>query len=175
MDPITLAFLVIGGVGLALLVISLVVGDLLHLGGVDADGPFSVPAIAAFIGGIGFIGAIPASIINSSLGTAPTVLLSGGIGLVGAIPISWGAIRLTRGLMNMRTDPTLNETALVGALGTVVTPISANGYGEVRIGVQGNDLKYAARSATPLAIGTPIYVVEALSPTSVEVVSTAER
>lgn len=175
MDSVTLTFLVIGGIGLALLVISLVVGDLLHLGGVDADGPFSVPAIAAFLGGIGFVGAIPAALIQGSLGTTPTVLISGGIGLVAAVPISWGAIRLTRGLMNMATDPTLTDAALVGALGTVVTPITGTGYGEVRIRVQGNALEYAARSAMPLAIGTPIYVVETLSPTSVEVVSTAEH
>ncbi|MEO6957586.1 MAG: hypothetical protein ABI137_12650 [Antricoccus sp.] len=175
MDSVTLTFLVIGGIGLALLVISLVVGDLLHLGGVDADGPFSVPAIAAFFGAIGFVGAISAALIQGSLRTTPTALLSGAIGLVAAVPVSWGAIRLTRALMNMATDPTLTDAAFVGALGTVVTPITGTGYGEVRIRVQGNELKYAARSATPLVVGTPIYVVEALSPTSVEVVSTAER
>ena len=37
----------------------------------------------------------------------------------------------------------------------------------------GQQLKYAARSDVPLPAGTPVYVVEALSETAVQVVSTA--
>ena len=59
MDATAVTFLVIGGIGAGVLVLSLLVGEIggaLHLSA-DADGPFSVPAIAALIGGIGFGGA----------------------------------------------------------------------------------------------------------------------
>lgn len=174
MDPVTLTFLVIGGAGLALLLVALLVGEIGHLGGPDADGPFSLPAIAAFIGGVGFVGAIPAAVVNGRLSSGPTALLSSAAGVIGALPLAWGAIRLTGGLMRMRTDPTLTEAGLSGALGTVITPIPAAGFGEVRIRVHGQDLKYFARAHIPLPIGTPIYVSEALSATAVEVVSTAD-
>ncbi len=174
MDPVTLTFLVIGGFGVLLLVIALVVGDLLHFGGPDADGPFSLPAIAAFIGGAGFVGAIPAALVAGSWSSGSTVALSTVVGVVGALPLAYGAVRLTSGLIRMRTDPTLTEEGLPGALGTVITPIPAVGFGEVRIRVAGQDLKYSARSHTPLPIGTPIFVSEALSATLVEVVSTAD-
>lgn len=175
MDPVTLGFLIVGGLGILLLVVALLVGDIGELLSADADGPFSFPAIAAFVGGMGFVGSVPAAIIDGSLGQGLTVLISGGVGLLGALPLAWGALRLTAGLMKMRTDPTLTEAGLAGAIGAVITPIPAGGYGEVRIRVQGQNLKYSARSHEPLPIGTPIYVTDALSPTSVEVISTAER
>lgn len=173
MDPVTLTFLVVGGVGIALLIVSLVVGDLLHLGGVDADGPFSLPAVAAFVGSAGFFGAIPAAIVSGSWTTGPTVLLATVTGLVGALPVAYGAIRLTAALMGMRTDPTLTEGDLSGRLGVVVSAIPSGGFGEVRIRVHGQDLKYAARAEVALPTGTPVFVTDALSPTAVEVVSTA--
>lgn len=173
MDPVTLTFLLIGGVGIALLVLSLLVGDLLHLGGVDADGPFSLPAIAAFVGSAGFFGAIPAAIVADSWSTGPTVLLSTAVGLVAALPVAFGAVRFTAAVMRMRTDPTLTENDLSGSLGVVISSIPPGGFGEVRIRIHGQDLKYAARAAAALSAGTPVFVTEALSPTAVEVVSTA--
>ncbi|WP_134325053.1 hypothetical protein [Cumulibacter soli] len=167
MDPVTLGFLIVGAVGLGVLLLSLVVGDLIHLGDVDADGPFSLPAIAAYVGGVGFFGAIAASIFGS---VTPALIA----GLLLALPLAFGAVRLTRSLSNMRTDRTLTEDDLAGALGVVITPIPAAGYGEVRINLNGTDLKYSARADQPIASGTPIFVINALSATSVEVVSTGE-
>ena len=172
MDSVTLTFLVIGGVGLALLVIALLVGEIGDFGHPDADGPFSLPAIAAFIGGIGFIGAVPAALLPESMG-GWRILISAAIGLVGALPVAFGALRLTAGLMRMNTDPTLTDNDLIGSHGTVITAIGAGRLGEVRLRVGGQDLKYYARSATPLETGTPVYVIDVPSPTSVEVVSTA--
>lgn len=172
MDPVT-AFLVVGGVGVVFLLIALVVGDLLNLGHVDADGPFSLPAICSLIGGAGFIGAIPAALLPESMG-ASRVLISAVIGLAGALPIAWGAVKLSRGLNNMNTDKTLTDSDALGALGVVVTSIPANGLGEVLLTLGGQHLKYNARSHTPLASGTPVYVVDIPTPTSVEVISTAD-
>ena len=50
MDATTLTFLVVGGIGLALVLIALVVGEIGDFGHPDADGPFSLPAIASFVG-----------------------------------------------------------------------------------------------------------------------------
>jgi len=173
-DNITLGFLIVGGVGLVLLIVALVIGEIGDFGHADADGPFSLPAIAAFIGGIGFVGAIPAALLGE-LPTTAQVLISAAIGVVGAIPIAWGAVRLTAGLMRMNTDPTLSEGDLIGRLGQVITAIPAGGLGEVRLSVGGQALKYYARSAEALPSGTPIYVIDTPTATSVEVVSTAPR
>lgn len=157
-----------------LLIVALVIGEVADFGHADADGPFSLPAIAAFIGGIGFVGAIPAALLDEMPSTA-RIVISGLIGVAGALPLAFGAVRLTAGLMRMRTDPTLSERDLIGRLGQVITSIPPGGLGEVRVAVGGQQLKYYARSAETLAAGTPIYVIDAPTPTSVEVVSTAPR
>ncbi|MEJ7648481.1 MAG: hypothetical protein WKF57_05425 [Nakamurella sp.] len=174
MDPITLTFLVVGAIGIALLALALIVGDVLHLAlHADADGPFSLPAIAAFFGSAGFFGAIPASLMAGHLSGGVIVAASTAVGVVCALPVAFGAVRLTAGLMRMRTDPTLTERDLEGTLGVVISSIPATGFGEVRLRIHGQDLKYSARAAHALVAGTPVFVTTALSPTSVEVVSTA--
>lgn len=169
MDPVTFGFLITGAIGAVLLLLALVVGDLLHLGGLDADGPFSFPAIAAFIGGVGFAGAAASALLPID-DDATRGWLSGGIGVLAALPLAWFAVRLSRGLMNMSTDRTLTDDDLAGALGTVITRIPADGFGEVRIRISGQDIKYSARSGTELARGAQIFVVRPLSSTAVEVV-----
>ena len=173
MDPVTLTFLVVGGVGVVLLLVAVLAGDIGDFGHPDADGIFSLPALCALLGGAGFVGAIPAALTEGRLGTLGRVLLSVAIGLAAALPLAYGAVRLSAGLMHMRTDRTLVDSDLIGAQGRVITAISAPGLGEVRLDVAGQQLKYYARSARPLAAGTPVYVIDTPSPTSVEVVSTA--
>ena len=82
-------------------------------------------------------------------------------------------MRLSRGLRDMPTAETLTRHHLVGTQGVVVSAVPSPGYGEVRLVLAGQQLKFAARSDTPLPAGTPVYVVEALSETAVHVVSTA--
>lgn len=168
-DPVTVGFLVAGAIGAGLLLLALVVGDLLHLGDVDADGPFSFPAIAALIGGAGFAGAAASSLLPVEDDTTRG-LLSGAIGVVAALPLAWFAVRFSRSLMNMSTDRTITDADVAGALGVVITRIPADGYGEVRIRLGGQDIKYSARSDRTLDRGAQIFVVQALSSTSVEVV-----
>jgi membrane protein implicated in regulation of membrane protease activity len=168
-------FLVIGVLGLVVLLLSLFVGEFgeFGLGDVDADGPFSVPALAALLGGIGFGGAAAVSLLPESLPDTVTALLALAVGLGVAVPLAWGAIRLSRALKDMPTQPTLTRQHLVGAQGVVVSAVPSPGYGEVRLALAGQQLKFSARSDVPLPTGTPVYVVEALSDTAVEVVSTA--
>lgn len=170
MDPVTLGFLIAGAIGAGLLLLALVVGDLMHLGDVDADGPFSFPAIAAFIGGVGFAGAAASSLLP--IGDETTRgLLSGAIGVVAALPLAWFAVRFSRSLMNMNTDRTITDADVAGALGVVLTRIPAEGYGEVRIRLSGQDIKYSARSDRTVERGAEVFVVQALSSTAVEVVA----
>ena len=171
MDPVAVTFLVVGGAGLLVLVLSLVVGEIGEFGG-DVDGPFSVPAIAAFLGGIGFGGAAASALLPDLPGVA-TVLLSLLAGLVVALPLAAGALRLSASLRDMPTEPTLTDDRLLGTQGVVVSAVPAGGFGEVRLSVGGQQLKYSARSEAALPAGTPVYVVDTPSPTSVEVVSTA--
>ncbi|MPR00378.1 hypothetical protein GB931_21130 [Modestobacter sp. I12A-02628] len=171
MDPIAVAFLVAGGVGLLLLLVSLVAGEV-ELGLGDADGPFSLPAMAAFVGGIGFGGAAATALLPALPG-AVTVLLGLGVGLVVAVPLALGAVRLAAVLRDMPTEPTLTTAHLLGTQGVVLSAIPRGGLGEVRLTVGGQQLKYHARSELPLPAGTPVYVVATPSETSVEVVSTA--
>jgi membrane protein implicated in regulation of membrane protease activity len=168
-------FLVVGGIGLLVLLISLFVGELgeLGIGEVDADGPFSVPAIAALLGGVGFGGAAAVGVLPEALPDVVTALLALVVGLAVAVPLAWGAIRLSRALKDMPTQPTLTRHHLAGTQGVVVSAVPTAGFGEVRLAVAGQQLKFAARSDVPLPAGTPVYVVEALSETSVQVVSTA--
>jgi membrane protein implicated in regulation of membrane protease activity len=171
-DPIAVAFLVTGGVGVLVLLLALVLGEFGDLGHGDADGPFSLPAIAAFIGGIGFGGAAVTALLPELPGAA-TVLLAVLGGLLIAFPLTAGAVRLSAALRDMPTEPTLTGSRLLGAQGVVVSGVPAGGLGEVRLSVAGQQLKYHARSDVPLPAGTPVYVVDALTDTSVEVVSTA--
>ena len=177
MDSMTLTFLVVGGLSIVILLIAVVIGDIAHLGAdVDADGPFSLPAIAAFFGGGGFGGAIASALIGDALSAAPKLLISLVAAIACALPLAWCAIRLIASLMNMRTDATLTNAGILGAQGTVVTAISsAAAFGEVRLRIGGHTVKYSARSQEPLPVGTPVYVIDVPSATSVEVVSTADR
>ncbi len=170
-------FLVIGAVGLLVLLVSLFVGELgdLGLGDVDADGPFSVPAIAALLGGVGFGGAAATSVLPDRLPDAAAALLALAVGVAVAVPLAWGAVRLSRALKDMPTQETLTRHHLPGAQGVVVSAVPAGGFGEVRLTLAGQPIKFWARSDTPLPAGTPVYVVAALSDTAVEVVSTAQK
>ncbi len=163
----TLIFLIVGGVGVGVLALALVGAEILHLGHPDVGGPVSLEAVAGFIGTFGF----GAAIVNELLGGRTTGLVAGaaGVGLLAAVPAAWLTVRLSRAARDMPTDPTPNRTHLVGALGVVLMPISETGYGEVRIRLAGQPVKLNARADHPLPVGTRIFVVEALSETSVHV------
>jgi membrane protein implicated in regulation of membrane protease activity len=166
-------FLLVGALGIVVLLLSLFAGEIGEFGHPDADGPFSVPAIAAMLGGVGFGGAAASAVLPEALPDPATALLASAVGLAVAVPLAWGAVRLSRALRDMPTQETLTRHHLLGAQGVVITPVPSPGFGEVRLSLAGQHLKFAARSDAPLPAGTPVYVVEALSDTAVQVVSTA--
>ncbi len=185
MSGIVVTFLALGGFALLLLVLSLIGGSHLghlhlghihlhlghlHLGHAQAGGghggaELSLPVISGFLGAFGFAGAIAATLAGGHGGLALGIGIV--VGLLAAVPTAYLAGRLVYAAMNMPTDGTLSSADLVGAEGVVVTPVPESGYGEVRLAIAGQQIKFNARADRPLARGTRIFVIEVPSPTSV--------
>ncbi|CAN5862519.1 hypothetical protein BH23ACT8_BH23ACT8_14070 [soil metagenome] len=162
------AFLVIGAVGLTVVVASLVLGDLLDgmFEAFDVDtgsGIFSAPVLGSFLAAFGF----GASLIMYATGVGAGVGALGGLG--SGIVIGGAALVLTRVLMNMPTDASMDTADLVGKTGTVVTRIPDGGLGEVVIRHLGQLHKSYARSGAPVAAGSEVVVTAVLSTSAVMV------
>ncbi|MEV3894026.1 hypothetical protein OG473_19275 [Streptomyces anulatus] len=161
-------FLGLGIAGIVLLALSLIFGGILEGlfdGVLDGlfDGLLSLPVIAGFISMLGFGGAIVLG--STGAGTLLATVVGVAAGLVAAV-LTW---KLSKALMRDQTTATPRGSDLIGTSGSVVTAIPAEGYGEVLLRLGGQPVKYAAKSAAPVARGTEIWVEEALSTTSVAV------
>jgi hypothetical protein len=156
-----LIFLIVGGLGLLMLLAGLLLGDLVD-GGLDALGVGDgvVPALGAALAAFGLFGGLlvgPAGMTLAVLG-----------GLAGAAVLGLVALRLARVLIG-GDAPAVRTTDLLGVFGTVVTRIPPGGLGEVVLPQAGSRVKLSARSSGPVPAGTPVYVTEVLSATSVVV------
>jgi membrane protein implicated in regulation of membrane protease activity len=155
-----LGFLAIGGIGLVLLVISLVLGEILE-GVFDAfdggGGTLSTPVIGSFLAAFGFGGALTLYGTGAGIPAASLAgILSGGV-------VGWLALLLTRSLINMPTDQSHRTGDLVGLRATVVTPIPESGYGEVSVSHLGQSMKYNARSTKAIPFGVQVEVTAVIS------------
>ncbi len=161
------AFFVIGGIGIALVLVSLVVGEHVHgifdaLGGGDW---FTGASMAGFLGALGFGGAIVLGVSGSmTLAIIAGVLL----GLLFGGLVAYLVIRLR----NTQEGGAPSSSDLVDREGVVISDIPADGMGEIRIVQGGHITKLNARSAVPLKAGTQVSVTDVLSATSVRVVPT---
>jgi membrane protein implicated in regulation of membrane protease activity len=187
MSAVVAVFLGIGGLALLLLILALAGGHLhvghvhighLHVGHLHVGHPpagqahgteLSLPVLAGFLGAFGFGGAIAASLLPGRGALLAAVL----VGLLAAVPAGWLAGRLVNAAINMPTDGTLTSGDLIGAVGVVITPVPDGGYGEVRLAIAGQQMKFNARADQPLALGTRIFVIGVPSPTSVLVEPTS--
>ncbi|MFE5212054.1 hypothetical protein [Streptomyces sp. NPDC056600] len=163
-------FLGLGFAGLVVLTVALVFDGLLEglFHGVEAlngffDGLISLPVVAGFVSMLGFAGAI----VTGTTGLGPVAATA--FALPAALLTAWGAYRAARALMNDGSGAAPREGDVVGVAGTVVTAISADGYGEVLVRLAGQPVKLAARADTPLPRGTEVWVDRSLSSTSVSV------
>ncbi len=156
-------FIVIGGVGLVLLVVSLVVGEV-HGAALDMldNDLFSGAVVAAFLSALGFVGAL----IEGTSGYTP---LATGAGVAAGGAMGYAARGLTRALQRGGDDATIRTEALPGRTGHVVEDIPLHGLGVVTVRVAGHPARLHARADRPLQAGTPIVVDTVLSPTSVTV------
>ena len=160
-----LAFLVIGGFGVALLLVSMIIGDVLD-GAIDSIGGgdwLTGGALAGFLGAFGFAGALALAATDSVGLSIALGLLAGA--LVGAL-VGFVTLRLQRG----GDEANIRSSALVGLTGTVVNDIPLDGFGEVAVVVAGHPTKLNARCGEPLRAGHGVIVDAVLSPTSVSVV-----
>ncbi|MGP4087145.1 hypothetical protein [Streptomyces sp. KR55] len=153
-------FLGLGITGVVLLALSLVFDGVLD--GV-LDGWLSLPVVAGFAAMTGFGGAIALGATDVGLGPAT------GAGVLCGMGTAWLTYRFSRVLMRDQTARTPTGDDLVGTSGNVVTAISADGYGEVLLQLAGQPVKFAARSAGPVAQGAEVWVEAAPSATSVVV------
>lgn len=167
MDGGTLAFLLVGASGAAILLLGLLGSGLLGLIGFGRVGGASPQTVAAFVGASGFAAAIAGELLGTR--TPVEILLAGAIGPSAAVPVAFLAVLLSRWAQNIPTDATPGRADLIGATGVVVTPITEQGYGEVRVRLAGQPLKLHARAASALPLGTEVFVVEATSHASVVV------
>jgi membrane protein implicated in regulation of membrane protease activity len=184
MTGIVITFLAVGGFALLLLILSLLGSSHLHVGhlhvghlhlphlghahvdvGHHGGTELSLPVISGFLGAFGFGGAIAATLAGGHGGLA--IVVGAVAGLIAAIPTAFLAGKLVNAAMNMATDGTLSSADLVGAIGVIITPVPEGGYGEVRLAIAGQQIKFNARAEQALTLGTRVFVIEVPSPTSV--------
>lgn len=157
-------FLTLGGVGIALLLLMLIVGDHVDglFNGLGGGEWFTGAGLAGFIGAFGFVGAILLGFTSSmTMAVIGGVLVGLGVGAI--VTITTVKLRQLGDSGGPRTE------SLVGTTGTVISDIPAEGYGEVSISAHGNLHKLNARSTVPVGQGTEVTVTDVLSPTSVRV------
>lgn len=161
-----LAFWIVGGVGVALFLVTFVFGELLDgvLDGVDFTGGFlSTAAVAGFAAAFGIVGGIAMSM------GAP-LLLAVVVGVVAGAAIGAVGGLTTKVVKNTPTDRAPGADDLVGARGVVVSAIGDGAYGEVLVRVGGHRQKYNARSESgAIAVGSDVLVTDSLSSSSVRV------
>lgn len=160
-------FVVIGVVGALLLLVTLIFDDVIDdwIPGVEF---ITGPVIGAFLTALGAVG------WYLQAGPDLPVLLSLVVAVAAGVVFGWFAFRLTALLANQPTDATPTTESLVGRSGRVVTPVRANGIGEVLVELGGATTKYSATADTDLATGTAVVVVAIESPTKLRVESDAE-
>ncbi|GAB3440214.1 hypothetical protein GCM10027517_14520 [Phycicoccus ginsengisoli] len=161
-----LAFWIVGGLGVVLLLLTFVVGDLFDgvLDGVDFTGRFlSTAAVAGFAAAFGIAGAVAMSMgAPLVLAVVVGVVAGAAMGAVGGLT--------TKVVSNTPTDRAPGADDLVGARGVVVSAIGDGAYGEVLVRIGGHRQKYNARSESgAIAVGSDVLVTDSLSSSSVRV------
>lgn len=157
-------FLILGLVGIALLAVALIFGDVLG----DFDVPlldsdvFSTAALAGFVGAFGFAGA--AALEITGLAWVASI-----VGVVFGSAFAWFALRLSRALKRHEHSLSFDTNSLIGVDAKVITDIPAGGMGEIHLSAAGQIIKLSAASPIALAAGTQVWVSGVVSPTAVEV------
>ena len=156
-------FLVIGIVGLVLVGVSLVLGDVFD-GVFDAlaGDVFSSAVIGGFVSAFGFAAAFMQGLGTPALLSVPVGI---GVGLV----VGWLVWWLTKLVNDGGSDEKLSPHEALGRSGRVISAITTDGFGTVRLMIGGHSVQLNARAETPMDAGTEVHVTEILSPTAVRV------
>jgi len=156
-------FLIIGICGVAVLLVSLVLGDVLDFDGLGEW--FSTAALGGFVSALGFGGATA-----QALGLP--MFLSSLVGVGAGVVTAWFAIWLTRVVRTGGTDEIPSTRDVLGWDATVVSDIPEGGYGAITVRRGGHVLRYNAQAERSLPAGTEVHVTGVLSPTAVTVQAT---
>ncbi len=156
-------FLVVGALGVVLLLVALVLGDVLD-GALEglSSGLFSTEALAGFLGALGFGGAIALELTGST----PLAVV---IGLVLGVVIGALAAKASAFLHGSGETDTVRTADMVEKIGSVVSAIPEDGFGTVSISVAGHLTRLNARSSVAVPAGTQVSVTQVISPTAVQV------
>ncbi|TDT34475.1 NfeD family protein [Naumannella halotolerans] len=166
------AFMVVGGVGAAILIVAMVLGDFfdglqVFDGLQDFGGDFF--SLAGVSGAIAAFGFGAAALLMFGL----SVPIAIGGGVVAAIGLGALAGFLTAKLKSDAGDTsTVRRDSVVGSRGRVITDIPSDGLGVVQVTVNGHVTRLNARAEQPLTSGTPVQVDRVLTATSAMVVPT---
>ena len=154
-------FLVIGLVGLALVGVSLILGDLFD-GVFDAlaGDVFSSAVIGGFVSAFGFGAAFMQGIGSPAVVSVP-------VGIGAGLVVGWLAWWLTKLVKDGGSDGTLTADDALGRSGRVITAIPADGFGAVRLMIGGHSVQLNAKSEAPVEPGAEVHVTRILSPTAV--------
>jgi hypothetical protein len=154
-------FLIIGIIFLVLLVIAIIFDGLLDF--FDFGGAVPLEIVSAFGTIFGFVG-------YASMGAGATVGTAAIIGSISGLIGAVGAWFLSRWLKkgNDQGDEISVET-VVGKVAYITTPIPENGYGEIKISLQGLPHSFAALADNPIGLGKKVKILAVLSETSVKV------
>jgi len=154
-------FLVIGVVGLVLVGVSLVLGDIFDgVFDVLAGDVFSSAVLGGFVSAFGFGAALMQGIGTPAVVSVP-------VGIAAGVAVGWLAWWLTKLVKDGGSDGTLTTDDAIGRSGRVITAIPADGFGAVRLMIGGHSVQLNAKSETPVAPGTEVHVTQVLSPTAV--------
>jgi len=150
------------------IVSGLVLFGTIVLGGLDEGfdaldwGPdwLSLPAVAAFVSAFGF----GTGAFSDGIGGAAVLP-----GLAAGAGFGWAAVRLARAADTQPTQRTDRARDLLGSLGHIVTPPTAERVGEVLLDRPAGPIKVACSAAQPLPLGAEVVVVDVASSTLVTV------
>lgn len=156
-------FLALGLLGLVVLALSLVAGDVLDgaLDALEADW-ISTAVIGGFVSAFGFGGA---AADGAGLPWPVSVAIGAGAGVL----VAWFAAWLTRLVKDGPSDGTVSISDSVGQTAQVITAIPGEGYGVIRVVIGGHSLQVNASANLPIEAGTKVNVTGVLSPTAVSV------
>lgn len=155
------AFLIIGSIGVVLLIVSLILGDVFEGAFQGLGGDFFTGAAAAgFLGAFGFVAALV-------YGGTESMVISIVSGLVAGFAIGAAAGWLTNRLRRGGDEANVRTSSLVGRTATVMNAIPDVGYGEISIVASGHITKLNARASGPVPAGSTVVITGVLSATAV--------
>ncbi len=156
-------FLIIAGLGFALLLVSLVFGEVFELfgfdvdvgGGIDGHGLLDSRAVSVFITTFGGVGAIATQLGFSVL---PSALL----GLASGLAFGGLVSLFARFLYRQQSTSSVSASQLVGRNAQVIVAIPAGGVGQIscRIGEERVERIARSRDSRELSLGTLVCIEE---------------